>query len=231
MSNRHTAGAARLLGRTAMGAALILGAGQYALAHGDEKHPDASDPPASTAMHGAPMNPGSATMSGGHMDDGHAHDAAVKRHETEPHHDPVAHGHAAGGHSHDQWVPPPPAYAQRHSDRWADPAAIARGAALYEQNCASCHGSDGRGGGPAAKSLAHPPADLSVNFHHLPHDGDAYLFWRVSEGGTVEPFKSQRSQMPAFKSVLSEGARWDVLAYVHAYFHLGLYEWRAEAAR
>lgn len=84
-----------------------------------------------------------------------------------------------------------------------------------------CHGADGRGTGPAAKSLVHPPADLTHHFHIRPGDGDAYLFWRVSEGGTAEPFKSMQSAMPAFKTVLSEDQRWDVLAYVHNRFHQG----------
>jgi Cu/Ag efflux protein CusF len=84
-----------------------------------------------------------------------------------------------------------------------------------------CHGSDGKGTGIAAKGLPHPPADLTHHFHRAPGDGDAYLFWRVSEGGQVEPFKSSQSAMPAYKTVLSEDQRWDVLAYVHAQFHKG----------
>jgi Cu/Ag efflux protein CusF len=84
-----------------------------------------------------------------------------------------------------------------------------------------CHGTDGKGTGPAAQSLPHPPADLTHHFHRAPGDGDAYLFWRISEGGQVEPFKSMQSAMPAFKTVLSEEQRWDVLAYVHAQFHRG----------
>jgi Cu/Ag efflux protein CusF len=43
----------------------------------------------------------------------------------------------------------------------------------------------------------------------------------VSEGGQVEPFKSSQSAMPAYKTVLSDDQRWDVLAYVHARFHKG----------
>lgn len=76
------------------------------------------------------------------------------------------------------------------------------------------------------QSLSHQPADLTNNFHTSPGNGDAYLFWRVSEGGTAEPFKSQGSAMPAFKDVLSVSERWDVLAYVHTFFHQGLMEWK-----
>jgi len=38
---------------------------------------------------------------------------------------------------------------------------IPSGEALYRRNCASCHGTSGRGDGPAARSLAVPPTDLT----------------------------------------------------------------------
>jgi mono/diheme cytochrome c family protein len=40
----------------------------------------------------------------------------------------------------------------------AEPA----GKPLYLQYCASCHGVDGRGGGPVASSLREPPPDLTT---------------------------------------------------------------------
>ena len=138
------------------------------------------------------------------------------------------HGHSDEGpqHQHGEWVDPPDAYASKVSDVWADAGAIARGEEIYQQQCAACHGTDGQGTGPIAQALPHPPADLTNNFHTSPGNGDAYLFWRVSEGGTVEPFRSQGSTMPAFKDVLSVKQRWEVLAYVHTFFHRGLMEWK-----
>jgi mono/diheme cytochrome c family protein len=131
------------------------------------------------------------------------------------------HGHTVDrpGHQHPWWETPPAEYANARSTRWGDAAAVARGQQLFQTYCILCHGIDGRGTGIAAKGLPHPPADLRHHFHRAPGDGDAYLFWRVSEGGQVEPFKSSQSAMPAFKTVLSEDQRWDVLAYVHAEFH------------
>jgi len=35
------------------------------------------------------------------------------------------------------------------------------GAGMFNAYCASCHGLDGKGGGPAAKALAKAPADLT----------------------------------------------------------------------
>lgn len=138
--------------------------------------------------------------------------------------------HASGGdmdhHSHDKWVDPPAEYADLISHKWADAEAIANGEQLYAKQCASCHGVNGQGAGPIAAALSHPPANLTNNFHTEPGNGDGYLFWRVSEGGLVEPFRSQDSAMPAFKDVLSVDERWDVLAYVHTFFHQGLMEWK-----
>src|SRR4029453_5947855 len=42
---------------------------------------------------------------------------------------------------------------------------------------------------------------------------DAYWFWRVGEGGLVEPFRSAGSPMPAWKQELSAEDRWAVIAY------------------
>lgn len=144
------------------------------------------------------------------------------------HDDDHAAQHASGGamhHQHDEWVDPPAAYADLISHKWADIDAIANGKIIYQQQCMSCHGTDGQGTGPISSSLRHPPADLTNNFHTEPGNGDGYLFWRVSEGGLVEPFRSQGSAMPAFKDVLSKEQRWDVLAYVHTFFHQGLMKW------
>lgn len=131
------------------------------------------------------------------------------------------HNDAEGHHSHDVWVKEPEAYTAKRTGDWSAANRAVRGKALYETHCLSCHGADGRGTGPVAKGLSHPPADLTNHFHYGPGQGDAYLFWRVSEGGAVEPFKSQQSAMPPFKTLLSEEQRWDVLIYVHQSFHGG----------
>jgi mono/diheme cytochrome c family protein len=52
---------------------------------------------------------------------------------------------------------------QRPSITYAQPAPIsaANGPAMFRAYCAVCHGSDGRGGGPAAEALKKAPADLT----------------------------------------------------------------------
>ena len=143
--------------------------------------------------------------------------------EPAPGHDTMMNkGHmmeSAGSHAHEQWVAPPADYAAYRNRSWDDQAAVQRGHKIFEAQCAACHGADGRGTGPASIALDHKPADLTRHFHRGPGQGDAYLFWRVSEGGTAEPFRSQGSAMPPYKAMLGEQDRWDVLTYVHNLFH------------
>jgi putative copper export protein/mono/diheme cytochrome c family protein len=91
-------------------------------------------------------------------------------------------------------------------------AGIARGAALFQQNCAACHGADGRGDGPAAQGLPAPPANLTGG--HLLMHGDGELFWWLSHG-IATPDGSQA--MPGFASTLSAEDRWDLIDYIRAH--------------
>jgi len=57
--------------------------------------------------------------------------------------------------------------------------AIVRGQALYGPHCASCHGPNGQGNGPAA-ALRVKPTDLMAS--HLWAHGDGEMFWWLSQG-------------------------------------------------
>ncbi len=41
------------------------------------------------------------------------------------------------------------------------PTSVSSGVEMFKTYCASCHGTDGKGGGPAAAALAKPPANLT----------------------------------------------------------------------
>jgi mono/diheme cytochrome c family protein len=104
----------------------------------------------------------------------------------------------------------PDAYATLSNPISADAASLERGAAIYVTSCALCHGDGGMGDGPAAINLdpAVSPIAQTSQMH-----SDAYLFWRVSEGGQGDPLKSA---MPAWKNTFDEQARWDAINYVQA---------------
>jgi high-affinity iron transporter len=93
-------------------------------------------------------------------------------------------------------------------DTWpARPPSLARGARVYREQCAQCHGDAGRGDGPKAGKVEGPPpanlADPAVMVGVPPVD----VFRRVTIGvpGTA---------MPEFEESLSPEDRWAVTAYV-----------------
>lgn len=94
-----------------------------------------------------------------------------------------------------------------------DHEAAEAGAEIYEVNCASCHGPEGLGDGPASVGLDPGPASLA-DAHLMEEMSDGALFWRVSEGGMMEPFNSA---MPAWKETLSEDEIWQVIAYIREF--------------
>ena len=66
------------------------------------------------------------------------------------------------------------------------------------------------GDGPGGAALDPPPTAIA---HTSQMMGDAYLFYRISEGGAFAPFNSA---MPSWKTALEEEERWDVINYVRA---------------
>nr|MBA2529459.1 c-type cytochrome [Euzebyales bacterium] len=88
-----------------------------------------------------------------------------------------------------------------------DAALLARGEAIYQANCMSCHGADLRGDGPAGQGQDPPPADFLAP-HALVH-ADADLVYWVRNG-------KQGTAMPAFGETLSDEEIGVVLGYVRA---------------
>lgn len=107
----------------------------------------------------------------------------------------------------------PQEYANLTNPLADDAQATEAGKIIFETNCVACHGPEGRGDGPAAAALDPQPANLG-DAAMMGQLNDAYLFWRVSEGGAVAPFNSA---MPAWKETLSETQRWQVVNYVRTF--------------
>lgn len=87
----------------------------------------------------------------------------------------------------------------------AQAPAIARGASVYQAQCAQCHGGLGKGDGPAAAGLDPAPSDLS-NGAALSDASPLDFYRRVTVGvaGTA---------MPAYEQALSPQDRWSVALY------------------
>ena len=91
----------------------------------------------------------------------------------------------------------------------SNPPSLARGADVFRERCAQCHGESGRGDGPKAKTLeGPPPADLAdpaiMGGMSLV---DLYRRIAIGTPGTA---------MPEFAGDLSPEDRWAVVSYVAA---------------
>lgn len=81
---------------------------------------------------------------------------------------------------------------------------VSAGQRVYEVHCATCHGPQGAGDGPASASLPKRPADLRV---HVPMHPDGQLFLLISRG-------IPGSHMPGFSDRLTDEERWHVVNYL-----------------
>ena len=84
------------------------------------------------------------------------------------------------------------------------PESLEAGETAYLTNCQTCHGTEGRGDGPAAHGLTPPPADLVV---HVPLHLERDLFSFIRDGipGTA---------MAPLGSRLGDDEMWDVVNYI-----------------
>lgn len=92
-----------------------------------------------------------------------------------------------------------------------DAAAIAAGARIFAGTCAECHGETGNADGPVSTRLDPKPATLADG-EMMADLSDAYVFWRITKGGVMEPFNSA---MPAWE-VFSEEQRWQLVSFVRS---------------
>ena len=85
---------------------------------------------------------------------------------------------------------------------------LARGKALFEQNCVPCHGATGAGDGPAAKKIVPPPAAIGTSA--TMHTVSPALIYRVVSVGIAG------TAMPSWSPVLPADDRWAVATYVNS---------------
>lgn len=85
------------------------------------------------------------------------------------------------------------------------PPDMARGKAVYERHCRTCHGPTGRGNGTGAASLKVPPANFQKFQSFLKSDEE--LLRTIEHGVVFSPMHTWRGQ-------LTDGEMQDVVAYI-----------------
>ena len=102
-------------------------------------------------------------------------------------------------------TPPVPITAQFEQNAVPNTAEnIDAGRVLFQQNCAICHGPQGRGDGVAALTMNPRPVNLQL---HVPQHPDGFLHYWISEG-------VQGTQMPAWKEKLSDTQVWQIVRFL-----------------
>ncbi len=86
----------------------------------------------------------------------------------------------------------------------------ARGAEVYALNCASCHGSEGRGDGPAGLALQPPPTNHTDGAYMNALSND-HLYKVVYDGGVAV---GKSASMAPWGAVLGDAKTWDLVAYM-----------------
>jgi mono/diheme cytochrome c family protein len=81
---------------------------------------------------------------------------------------------------------------------------IARGKEIFLDNCAACHGENGKGLKAEETNLEKSTPNLLLR---LATHSDGDFFWKIQEG---------RSEMPSFKDVIDEESIWDVINFIEA---------------
>jgi mono/diheme cytochrome c family protein len=78
---------------------------------------------------------------------------------------------------------------------------------IYGDECAQCHGEQGKGDGPQARTHTPLPADLT-DAKRMATVTDGEIFYQITEG---------RRPMPSFKRRLTQDQRWQLVLLVRSF--------------
>jgi len=90
---------------------------------------------------------------------------------------------------------------------------VAAGKAKFEQNCAVCHGTSGKGDGPGAAALNPKPRDYT-NGAYMKTRTDDQLRKVIKDGGAASGFSAV---MPAWGPTLSDQDITNIIAYIRTF--------------
>lgn len=99
----------------------------------------------------------------------------------------------------------------------ADPKLVARGKAVYAENCASCHGArlEGQPNWRHRLPNGRMPAPPHDPTGHTWHHSDKQLF-EITKLGLGALMPGYESDMPGFKDKLGDADIWAVLSYIES---------------
>ena len=99
---------------------------------------------------------------------------------------------------------------------YQDAESVARGAALYQDHCAACHGEalEGQENWQRRDAEGFLPAPPHDETGHTWHHGDGLLFDIVKRGTEAVVGGGYQSNMPGFAEVLSDQEILDTLAFI-----------------
>jgi mono/diheme cytochrome c family protein len=103
---------------------------------------------------------------------------------------------------------------------WASPefsqASVDRGTVIYKEYCSQCHGTEGKGDGPAASGLEPKPAiHANIAFEQVPME---YLYNVINHGGRAV---GKSTNMPYWGLTIGQQGVADVIAFLKAAFKGG----------
>ena len=110
---------------------------------------------------------------------------------------------ACGAAAQTPWAAPE-SEKNRKSPVAAGPKVVEQGKKVAQVNCTSCHGSTGKGNGPAAMALSPKPADWTSK--KVQDETDGEIFWKITTG---------RGAMPSWKH-LPENDRWALVQHIRS---------------
>ncbi len=103
---------------------------------------------------------------------------------------------------------PPAEFANATNPYANDTSVVDKGKTLFDSNCATCHGPEALGNGPAGSALNPKPANLQLTAQQT---SVQYIHWVDTVGGAAAGISAQ---MPSFKGVLTDDQIWQIANYL-----------------